>query len=100
MRVWRLTRQRHASTAFDGIGSERVGGRWSPRGLRVVYTSESIALCVLELLVHMEAHHMHSPHVVIGVDIPDDVLYEEIAVSTLPQNWQSHPPPVALQESG
>lgn len=52
MRVWRLTRQRHVSTAFEGIGSERVGGRWSPRGLRVVYTSESIALCVLELLVH------------------------------------------------
>lgn len=46
MRVWRLTRQRHVSTAFEGIGSERVGGRWSPRGLRVVYTSESIALCV------------------------------------------------------
>jgi RES domain-containing protein len=48
----------------------------------------------------MEARQMHSSHVVIGVDIPDDVPGEEVATNILPKNWESHPAPTELQASG
>lgn len=100
MRVWRLTRQRHATTAFLGIGAERAGSRWTPPGLRVVYTSESIALAVLETLVHMEMRHAAAAQVLIEAEIPDDLPCAKLAVGDLPENWRDYPAPRGLQVFG
>ena len=53
MDLWRICRAKHASTAFAGSGAEKVGGRWNPKGCRMVYTSESPAVATLELFVHV-----------------------------------------------
>ncbi len=50
-RVFRVCRARYAR--LDGAGSRLVGGRWNSPGQAVVYMAESIALAVLENLVHM-----------------------------------------------
>lgn len=52
---WRLVKERHAETAFDGEGARLYGGRWNSPGRRVVYTSDSLALAALETLVHLDA---------------------------------------------
>jgi RES domain-containing protein len=54
VRVWRLVKERHAETAFDGEGARIYGGRWNSIGHRVVYTSTSLALASLETLVHLD----------------------------------------------
>ena len=51
LRVYRVCRARYAR--LDGEGARRVGGRWNSAGRAVVYMAESIALAVLENLVHM-----------------------------------------------
>jgi RES domain-containing protein len=51
-RIFRVCRARHAR--LDGEGARRVGGRWNSAGRAVVYMAESIALAVLENLVHMK----------------------------------------------
>lgn len=54
LRVWRLVKERHAETAFDGEGARVYGGRWNSPGKRVVYASSSLALAALETLVHLD----------------------------------------------
>lgn len=52
--VWRICNA-NAKTAFDGQGAKINGGRWNPIGTEVAYTSSSLALAALELLVHLGA---------------------------------------------
>ncbi len=52
-KVYRLTHVKRAGD-LSGEGSRRVGGRWNSRGVPALYTSESIALSVLEVLVHLQ----------------------------------------------
>ena len=52
--AWRLCRDVFKDSAFDGDGARRYGGRWNPPGYPVVYTSGSLALAALEILVHVD----------------------------------------------
>ncbi len=54
VQVWRLVKERHIETAFDGEGARLYGGRWNSAGLPMVYTSASLALATLETLVHLD----------------------------------------------
>jgi RES domain-containing protein len=54
LRAWRLVKERHAETAFDGEGARLYGGRWNSPGKRVVYTSGALSLAALETLVHLD----------------------------------------------
>lgn len=54
VRVWRLVKERHAETAFDGEGARLYGGRWNSPGQRAIYASGSLALAALETLVHLD----------------------------------------------
>ena len=51
---WRITKTKHAAQAFNGEGARLPGGRWKSPGQCVVYTSSTISLAVLEVLVHLE----------------------------------------------
>lgn len=50
MRVYRIASQKWIAN-HDGSG---VPNRWNKRGERMLYTSSSLALAVLEILVHIE----------------------------------------------
>ena len=52
-RVYRLVREERADEVLSGEGARLYGGRWNPRGVPVVYASESRALAVLEAFVHL-----------------------------------------------
>ncbi len=55
MRVFRLVDEAYADTAFTGEGARLFGGRWNSPGTPMIYTSASLSLAQLELLVHLEA---------------------------------------------
>jgi hypothetical protein len=54
MKVWHISRQRHAATAFSGEGSRIASGRWNAVGVQVVYTSLSLSLAVVEVFVSLD----------------------------------------------
>jgi RES domain-containing protein len=54
VRLWRLVKAGREASAWDGEGSFRFGGRWNSRGVRVVYASSSLAVALLEILVHLD----------------------------------------------
>lgn len=85
MRLWRLSHKQFQTTAFTGEGTFQVGGRWVPRGHRVVYASRTLSLCVLESLVHMDVRHMKDNFVAIHIDVPPDLDIETV------EGGQNHP---------
>ncbi|HEY1252435.1 MAG TPA: RES family NAD+ phosphorylase [Thermoanaerobaculia bacterium] len=97
-RVWRLCKRAHA--AFDGEGARLVGGRWNPRGTRMIYTSGSLSLAALEILVHCEPTLLPADLVAIAADIPASLAIEPVDESLLPADWTRMPAPDALAELG
>ena len=52
MTIFRLSKQKYSDN-LSGIGAELSGGRWNNKGTRILYTSDSRALCTAEIAVHM-----------------------------------------------
>lgn len=50
--AWRIDAEAFATTWDSGLGAERFGGRWNPKGLRAVYCSLDPATCLVEAAVH------------------------------------------------
>lgn len=50
-----------------------VGGRWNSPGRPLVYTSESLALCLAECLVHIPGR-LPADYVAFKISIPDDSI--------------------------
>ncbi|HEY1434359.1 MAG TPA: RES domain-containing protein [Thermoanaerobaculia bacterium] len=98
MKVWRLCKRRHA--AFDGEGARLAGGRWNPRGVAVVYASESLALAALELLVHADPALLPKDLVAIPAEIPDALRVGRVDETALGRDWRRHPAPESLSRLG
>lgn len=97
--VWRITKQKHAKNAFTGDGARLYGGRWNSAGRLVVYTAESRALALAEILVHLESAGVLSKYVVFQVEI-DEPHIVHLDVGDLPRNWRAEPAPRRLQLLG
>ena len=100
LRVWRICDAKWAVTAFNGQGAKTYGGRWNSIGIAVVYTSSSLALATLELLVHLGVKTAPKFHVAIAADIPEDLLMDFVDQSQLPSHWRDDPSPAALAAIG
>jgi RES domain-containing protein len=96
---WRIVKRRHASAAFDGEGARLYGGRWNSPGTRMVYTSSTISLAILEILVHLQEASLLSSYSLISASF-DDALVERLDRSRLPDGWRSYPAPSELQRIG
>lgn len=97
--AWRITKQKHARHAFTGVGAKLYGGRWNSPGKPVVYTAESRALALAEILVHLESAEVLSRYVVIQVEI-DESCIAHLDLHDLPKNWRAEPAPKRLQTLG
>ena len=69
--VYRVCRARYAR--LDGEGARLVGGRWNSPGRAVVYMAESVALAVLENLVHMSLQDFPIGYVCVAAVLPDSM---------------------------
>jgi RES domain-containing protein len=85
--AFRLVRSRHSDTAFQGIGTKMVGGRWNFPGTALVYVSSTLALAVLETIVRLNRKYLAEGLVYFRVAIPDAVSVEEVSRMSLPAGW-------------
>lgn len=97
--AWRITKRRHARTAFSGEGARLYGGRWNSPGTSMVYVAESQALAVLEVLVHLDSSSLLEQYVLIRIDIEDSFVCD-VTRSSLPKNWGEDPAPATVQAVG
>jgi RES domain-containing protein len=96
---WRIVQRRFAKDAFTGEGARRFGGRWNSPGRAVVYTAQSLALAVLEILVHVDSEKLLENYVAIPANM-DERLIVSIRESRLPNNWRAYPAGRATQAIG
>ncbi len=87
MRLWRICRQARAKDAFSGEGARLYGGRWNSQGVRVVYTSTSLALAAIETFVNLEPNLQPDDLVSIECELPDDIEMERLGPDHLPRHW-------------
>jgi RES domain-containing protein len=97
--AWRIVKAKHAAGAFDGEGARVEGGRWNSPGTPVVYTSQSAALAVLEMLVHLGRSSILHAYVLIPCML-DDAVVSRLDRKRLPKDWRSYPAPPELQLIG
>ena len=90
VRCWRLVKARRAADAWDGEGAYRYGGRWNSRGTRVVYSSQSLSLALLEILVHLDQTRAAPKLVAFFADIPAACI-EDLSVGTQSNGLLSAP---------
>ncbi|MGH9338738.1 MAG: RES family NAD+ phosphorylase [Acidobacteriota bacterium] len=90
---------KHADHAFTGEGARLHGGRWNTEGSAVIYTSATISLAVLELLVHLESAALLSKYQLYSVEF-EEKLVTIVDSRSLPKNWEVYPPPQSAQQIG
>lgn len=100
IRAWRITISKDPQKAFNGEGAWEHGGRWNQEGHRAVYLAESVSLCALEILVHVDPEDMPSNYYCYEVEIPAGIRIGRFEVDSLPKNWRRYPPPPSTQRLG
>lgn len=99
MEVFRLTKKKYAND-LSGFGAARYGNRWNSKGVEMVYTAESRALAMAEVMVHLPLSSLPSGYVMVQIEVPDELPEERISVNQLPFNWNCHPPIPQTQSIG
>ncbi len=85
--AFRLCKTKFLATAFSGEGARLHGGRWNSPGLPVVYTSSSLSLATLEVLVHLDDPEAFARLFSwVKLEIPEDSI-ENLDETHLPSGW-------------
>ena len=89
MNVFRISRAKYAYQILSGEGGLKVASRWNYKGERIVYTSATRALALLEMLVHLDMEDMKSMDLMLcEIHIPDSLQVQIIKPSQLPEGWK------------
>jgi RES domain-containing protein len=70
--LYRVTPAEFAGN-LSGGGARRTGGRWNPMGVPALYSSNSTALCLLEILVNVKSAYLPAFHRVV-LEVPDELI--------------------------
>ena len=66
----------------------------------VVYTSASLALATLEILVHVGRDDLPGDLIAIKIFVPDDLPRRTLTAARLPPDWNRYRAPKALADLG
>lgn len=86
MIVYRFAHKKFAHD-LSGIGARLYGGRWNPVGLSVLYTSSTISLAMLEVLVNAHTLEELQSIQLMEIEIPDVAECQDIKTQSLKKNW-------------
>jgi RES domain-containing protein len=85
---------------LSGEGAKLYGGRWNPKGIPALYTSDSTALATLETLVHSPLHLMPKNRSIVTLELPADLEVLTVSLEELPAKWWINPAPSQLAQIG
>jgi len=86
MTLYRISKLKYTDH-LSGEGSFRVGGRWNSPGTRVVYTSTSRALAMVEMFVHITHNMIPNDLVMLTIELDDSIDIPQVGPQTLPVGW-------------
>jgi RES domain-containing protein len=102
MIVFRIEREKYLDTTLTGIGASiSEGYRWNSLNTRIVYTAETRSLATLEISVHLDlSEDLPNDRFYVEIEIPDEIVTQEVALADLPEDWNSKPPTLITQTIG
>ncbi|WP_027820952.1 RES family NAD+ phosphorylase [Paraburkholderia bannensis] len=89
MKVFRLAMEKpglYLADDLSGNGAAISGGRWNPKGRRVLYSCCNASTAVLETLVHLSGLLPAGGFFLVTLDMPD-VAFENAYQPELPPDW-------------
>jgi len=98
MIVYRIGRCEYISD-LSGRGAALYGARWNSKDVHMLYTAQSRALALLEVVVHTGKMPTKTAYCIVTLDIPDTSI-ETISPAQLPADWTTHPSPDYLKKFG
>jgi RES domain-containing protein len=72
MICYRVVRRKYDD--LSGQGARLFGGRFNPPGIPAVYSSQSIALALLEVLVHLDKSEVPEDYIVMAIRFPSQTV--------------------------
>jgi RES domain-containing protein len=105
-RVAKLKYAQLRELAQHGFGAAQFGARWnSPDpalrfNRRIIYTSDSLAQAMLEVIVHTDAENLSKLEYGYVEFQVNPTYIAQLDVASLPENWNSHPATTATQHIG
>ena len=75
------------STDISGEGAKLKGGRWNSAGLPVVYTSTTISLSLLELLIYNATYEELQNNYLMKIEVPG-ITEDKLTPINLKKQWQ------------
>lgn len=91
--LWRIAAVTLAYNADDlsGAGAKKTGGRWNSIGTPVIYCSQSIAMAVLETVVHLRSGGLPLNRYLVRIDVPDDLWTAREILQPPRAGWDAQP---------
>ena len=86
MIVYRITNEKYKNDV-SGNGAATFGSRWNSKGVRLLYTSQFISLCILESLVHLKRKEIPPTQYLLHIELPDSKEISEISNKKIKKNW-------------
>jgi RES domain-containing protein len=99
MQVFRLARAPYAKI-LSGSGAALKGGRWNSIGVEMIYTAANRALAMAEVAVHFTAATLPDDYMMVTLQIPDDLVIQQISTDALADDWNIYPPLLSTQRIG
>lgn len=90
MIVYRLSRKKYAHE-LSGKGAALMGNRWNSKGVEMIYTSESRALAMAEVAVHLTFATLPNDFVLLEILLPDNISIRTLDHNDLSVNWNKFP---------
>jgi RES domain-containing protein len=81
------------------MGAREYGGRWTPKGLAVVYTAGNRSLAALEQLVHLVSPRILDGFVIASITFAD-VNVQRVDPKKLPRGWNRPVAPAGVRRIG
>ncbi len=70
VRIFRLFREKYAKE-LSGIGAPLFGGRWSSKGVEIIYIAESRAFSMSEVMVQLSLATLPKDYMRVEIKIPN-----------------------------
>lgn len=84
MLVSRIVHKLYANTMF----ASGMRGRWNSAGNKVIYTSESVSLALLENMVRRQGVGFNKDFKIMFIEIPGDAIMESVSGTDLDAGWR------------
>jgi RES domain-containing protein len=99
MIVYRLSKAQYKND-LSGKGAEIAGGRWNSKGVALLYTAQSRALCTAEIAVHTPLGIVPRDYFLVTIEFPDTAPTLLLESKDLPADWKQFPHPHSTQVIG